>query len=52
MGDIDYKELWFELCEEKKQLQMENHRLKKEYEKKIKELEEQEWIKNIKIDLL
>lgn len=25
--NIDYKKLWFELCEEKKQLQIENHRL-------------------------
>ena len=26
--NIDYKKLWFELCEEKKQLQIENHNLK------------------------
>jgi len=39
MEDIDYKKLWLELCDEKKQLQMENHRLKKDSEHYRKESE-------------
>ena len=34
----DYKKLWFEICEEKKQLQIENYRLKKEIDYVRKEL--------------
>jgi len=30
MEKINYKKLWFEVCEEKKQLQLENYRIKKE----------------------
>ena len=29
-NNIDYKKLWIELCEEKKQLQIENYRLNKD----------------------
>ena len=29
---INYKNAWFEVCEEKKQLQIENFRLKKNYD--------------------
>ncbi len=57
--DINYKELWFELCEEKKQLQIENHRLNKisEYfrnkfeslEKIHSELIQKDWNKGGKV---
>lgn len=40
--EINYKELWFKICEEKKQLQLENHTLKTNYDyicKKFSSLE-------------
>jgi hypothetical protein len=40
--DIDYKQLWFNLCEEKKSLQLDNNRLQIRltyYEDKIRTLE-------------
>jgi hypothetical protein len=40
--EIDYKELWFKVCEEKKQLQLENYRIKEELDyirKKFSSLE-------------
>jgi hypothetical protein len=36
---MEIKPIWFELCDEKKQLQMENHRLKKDSEHYRKEAE-------------
>jgi len=41
--DVDYKKLWFELCEEKKQLQIDNHMLEKDskyWRKRFESLEE------------
>jgi len=42
MGYDDYEKLWFEVCEEKKRLQIENHRLKKDSEHWRKRAEELE----------
>jgi len=39
MDDIDYKQLWYDICEEKKQLQLENHILKTNLEYSQREAE-------------
>lgn len=54
--EINYKKLWFEVCEEKKQLELENHTLKvngnyylrqfEKFEKLYGELIQSDWNKD------